>query len=686
MYFFRCLVFGTDGLWNVVSPQGAVDNVRHSDLLNEHNASIDGESKEWINPSKNLVDKALERWSSKKMRADNTSVVIIMFDPPGPPKRESMKSSSSKSHVLGYAASESDHQPSQHLEIEPVQNLAMYDHSTHELMDLDGVPLPTNGATVLTRYENITESDVQKHNQQQAYASESDQERMDGNEESYMSSFAESYNSLLNSSLNEDHSYVYNNEASDDSDFDDSNSYDNPNTTHQYVEPIYSLHKLQTRSEQQYDSFASTSASMPSTSQAAMYESYQHNLDDHNYLGDPSQYPSTSRGYTGRDEVNGHDESETTLLPLISSEYHIQPNASVDPNDIKIIENYYSPKESPQIADKLVKATSFPPKECVATTSKMLLNQMETDAMDDSLESSIDDSIQINEISSSDNNDSNTCAPHMRVSPRLKKATASVKKSNIAVQQSLVERKVTRSSLATPVRITRSTGTEKRAQLSVARNLKSKMTLIIQNPSAQSGEPNGRNHKENISILRKVPIKAFVDSAIVTPSRTRNSETPQQDNKLLKQRTLRSQNTLPKVSVSKTVQRSTANQNAEVNRLMQQLNRVVVQTRVYPVLTRANASHNTKSNANNNNNNASSNPTKNLNCKKPTKRLINADSVQIIKSNCNNRLQKSSESLTPAARTSTLRFKVVVAKKSVMEQLGNDVRPSITTRRMRLQQ
>lgn len=316
-------MFGTDGLWNVVSPQCAIDNVRQSDQMNERTACME-ESKEWINPSKNLVDKALERWSTKKMRADNTSVVIIMFDPPGPPKRDILKSSASKqSHLLGYSPLDGDDQPSQHLEIEPVQNFAMFDHSTNELMDIDGMPLPTSGATVLTKYENIPESDDQIHNQPETFVDEDNvnEDSVNGNEDNYMNSFAESYNSLLNSSLNEDNSYVYNNE---DDDFDDSSSYeDNPNTTHQCLErshdQTYSLHKLQTRSEQQYSTYASTSSSpMPSTSHS-MYD-FPHNLVDHNYLGDQTSYPSTSRAFLDN-EMNGNEEIDPTLLPLSSSEY-----------------------------------------------------------------------------------------------------------------------------------------------------------------------------------------------------------------------------------------------------------------------------------------------------------------------------------------------------------------------------
>lgn len=656
---FRCLVFGTDGLWNVVSPQGAIDNVRHSDQMNERSACME-ESKEWMNPSKNLVDKALERWSTKKMRADNTSVVIIMFDPPGPPKREILKSSASKqSQLLGYLPSESDDQPSQHLEIEPVQNFAMFDHSTNELMDIDGIPLPTSGATVLTKYENIAEADVQRHNQQETYAGPSDEEN--GNEGTYMNSFAESYNSLLNSSLNEDHSYVYNNEANEDDDFDDSSSYDNPNTTHQYMErphePTYSLHKLKTRSEQEYDAYASTSSSpMPSTSHS-MYGDYQHNLVDHNYLGNPSVYPSTSSGYLGR-EMNGNEEIDPTLLTLSSSEYLFQRITLINPKDMTLI-GQFSSKES-----------QYVPKECIASTSKGYTgSELNSDDMDDSRDSNIDDSIQINEISSSNNNNSSIHG----VAPRPRKPSSNMKRSNEAVEPPSSERKVTRSSSASVARITRSAGVEKR---SVARSLKTKVAVIMQKQST-SNATTGRNHKENISILRKLPVKALVDSAIVTPSRVRNSGIPQPDNKLLNQRTLRSQNALTKETVNKAVHRSASSQTADVNTIIQQIGRVVAHAKANPVSTRANS--NIKINA--------ATTVKSLVCKKPPKRLINAQSVQIVKSNNNNKWQKSSVSLPQAvARTSTLRFKVVVAKKSVVEQLRNGARPSVITRRMRLQQ
>nr|XP_012138882.1 PREDICTED: uncharacterized protein LOC100877954 isoform X1 [Megachile rotundata] len=92
----RCLIFGTDGLWNMLTPQAAVAIVQAADRHNEKHLiasqqTCNGQADNvqlWINPSKSLVDRALERWSSKRLRADNTSVVTLMLDPPGPSRSE----------------------------------------------------------------------------------------------------------------------------------------------------------------------------------------------------------------------------------------------------------------------------------------------------------------------------------------------------------------------------------------------------------------------------------------------------------------------------------------------------------------------------------------------------------------------------------------------------------------------
>lgn len=104
---FRCLIFGTDGLWNVVTPQEAVNTVRYKEFLNgrlyaqkmdgkkdnqysstnngskTNEKTVEEEQTRWANPSKSLVDQALKSWSARKMRADNTSVVTVIFYPPG---------------------------------------------------------------------------------------------------------------------------------------------------------------------------------------------------------------------------------------------------------------------------------------------------------------------------------------------------------------------------------------------------------------------------------------------------------------------------------------------------------------------------------------------------------------------------------------------------------------------------
>ncbi|XP_043472872.1 uncharacterized protein LOC122505380 [Leptopilina heterotoma] len=91
----RCLIFGTDGLWNMLTPQAAVAIVQAAERHNEKHLIAtqgnDGKQSDvqmWINPSTSLVDRALERWSSTRLRADNTSVVTLMLDPPGPSRSE----------------------------------------------------------------------------------------------------------------------------------------------------------------------------------------------------------------------------------------------------------------------------------------------------------------------------------------------------------------------------------------------------------------------------------------------------------------------------------------------------------------------------------------------------------------------------------------------------------------------
>jgi len=87
----RCLILGTDGAWNVLSPEMAVNSVRLAEKNNEKHMLEGVSGGQWLNPSKQLVDQAVERWKSCKLRADNTSIVVVMLDPPGPPRAQVLR-------------------------------------------------------------------------------------------------------------------------------------------------------------------------------------------------------------------------------------------------------------------------------------------------------------------------------------------------------------------------------------------------------------------------------------------------------------------------------------------------------------------------------------------------------------------------------------------------------------------
>lgn len=90
----RCLILGSDGLWNMISAQEAVHSVFVAEKNNEQllqpspegSCATSAETTNWINPSKKLVDTALEKWALHGLRADNTTVITVVIDPPGPPK------------------------------------------------------------------------------------------------------------------------------------------------------------------------------------------------------------------------------------------------------------------------------------------------------------------------------------------------------------------------------------------------------------------------------------------------------------------------------------------------------------------------------------------------------------------------------------------------------------------------
>lgn len=102
---FKCLVFASDGLWNVMEPEASVDSVYETERRNDHNAKLGLST--WRNPSRVLVETALEKWRSNGLRADNTSVVCVMLDPPN--KRQNFKFASTEDNartIFDYSTSE----------------------------------------------------------------------------------------------------------------------------------------------------------------------------------------------------------------------------------------------------------------------------------------------------------------------------------------------------------------------------------------------------------------------------------------------------------------------------------------------------------------------------------------------------------------------------------------------------
>lgn len=145
---FRCLIFGTDGLWNMISPEGAVSLVQATERHNEA-ALVGGNSsqpRDWLNPSKSLVDHALERWSNTRMRADNTSVVTLMLDPPGPPRATVLRSRSTTQRSQPVAPPVAVPPPPPPAPDEPKPIPPTPEDAKH---------VPQNGLTIMTRYSDV---------------------------------------------------------------------------------------------------------------------------------------------------------------------------------------------------------------------------------------------------------------------------------------------------------------------------------------------------------------------------------------------------------------------------------------------------------------------------------------------------------------------------------------------------
>jgi serine/threonine protein phosphatase PrpC len=74
----KCLIFGTDGLWNMIDPQQAVDLFYECERINADNKQRGIQN--WRNPARHLVEAALTKWQDNRLRSDNTTVICIAID------------------------------------------------------------------------------------------------------------------------------------------------------------------------------------------------------------------------------------------------------------------------------------------------------------------------------------------------------------------------------------------------------------------------------------------------------------------------------------------------------------------------------------------------------------------------------------------------------------------------------
>lgn len=89
----KCLVIGSDGLWNMLTPEECVSSVFDLERQFEYKVINDPTVplSYWINPAERLVQAALNKWRMRLMKADNTSAIVVLIDPLGPRKLSILK-------------------------------------------------------------------------------------------------------------------------------------------------------------------------------------------------------------------------------------------------------------------------------------------------------------------------------------------------------------------------------------------------------------------------------------------------------------------------------------------------------------------------------------------------------------------------------------------------------------------
>lgn len=552
-----------------MSANSAVEIVRYAEQMNDQNTCT-GENRDWTNPSKCLVDKALEQWSVTRTRADNTSVVIIMIDPPGPPKREVLKSSTQQFIVENDqdVDAENDIQAPTVMPALDKRNFTMFDHSTKETVDLN-TAMPAEGLSIMTGYDELLPSEQPLYTTTNEEESGEDDTEMP-TEYTYASSsnntdisyltFAESYHQHATAATIEtsgiDSAYYH--------------QHPHPISDHQQgilhhdaIDEPYSLTRLVTRNEHYQSTYdESTSTSLTFTDMQQQQELIQ---QQHMY-GDQHQYDSISSSFLSQScglMQNPLDDSVQAALLIACEESVVQEETVAVVENIReedtineepmaeYLELYPDPDEifhySENDFDEVIPPAKEEVEECIPYIDEKPLVQSikcpetllttacgdqpveETPLKDSIIIDTDDETIQIHEISSSSKeNEDNACTKCSP--PQLRSTKANTQRMTRSKQQMSLPRPIN------ALKISHNSKQSSRKQRNAVIKVIASTSKLIQN--------------ENVATLNVTRVSS---RRICQRSSAVNDETSTFGQEDLSKRTLRSKNlmtTKPKTAAS----------------------------------------------------------------------------------------------------------------------------------------
>lgn len=528
-----------------MSAQGTVDNVYASEQWNSRNMCYYG-TKEWVNPSKSLVDRALQRWNMTRMRADNTSVVIIMLDPPGPYRRNEMRSTSESSYDMEYLPNGcSNLLPpiEEQKTILPFKSFEMNtdNHFIRPGIDFESTPVPTNGSTVIARCENNVSSESDTANQVVTYQTLFDQNTpasvvTETNIEKNYQGFGEPYTF---------DSYGY------------TASHD---PAYSHVEPNYRLTEMKTPHElhelAQQDNHLNSSVNediVVSTYDGSYHDhGYSSNnvVHDNSYTANTSVLPCTP--HTAYQDMLPVESAVTDTFDDLHSSFYDNHRLMFSPtaNDVTIVQNVLDSD------DELV--------ENISTDVEHVQND-EIEVDEPSNDVKMDESIQIHEISSS-GDEVSTEDPKPVVSskvqsnkPALAYTIATERKTRSSTaSEKFSTRRITRNELR--LHKTASTPTSTYKSLTAERKFNRKMSQQVL-------------RKENVPTVQKDTVQMTRTRAAAAASSSSSSSINTINHTDESKRTLRTKNVVGK-EVKRATSQVTTSRNSSVSVMALQQNRI----------------------------------------------------------------------------------------------------------------